>query len=492
METTNAARAAILSSLLTVPHRDYNKVVPDYLTALNQDPDFVSKAMVYIFQTSQIRDLVDAAVITLLKSNPDFGLRPAGKALFGLEFYITGNTDGLKALPPFRLFRIYKYLISTKPTVFRVARTLVGDYFDFLMKDPNRFDQVIALNRVAVKHAARTSHLNLPPTWKRAIFDNDPDPNSLLGRIKKIATTSDMTERARMVVEYNIPFRVAASLLPKNNPTALVARVASMSPTEAANSLAELEASGILNIPDVKAAVLRKVEKASTSAASLQNRRSTIASKDEDIRAAISTATNAAIKKQEPLTGRYLLLVDKSQSLGVAIETAISLVSYLGPRIADPKNLMIVTQDDEARVIKPRDLTFEGVSSAMRLIRAGGWTSLGVGLAKAIQLGFEPTHIVHITDGGENRVPYYGQTMLFHKLEHVTTTVIGVHGARGYKPAWASELRNRGLRVEEFTLTPNQTQDYYAFDQVAAILAGKGKKSLVETILDLEMPYVRA
>lgn len=120
----------------------------------------------------------------------------------------------------------------------------------------------------------------------------------------------------------------------------------------------------------------------------------------------------------------------------------------------------------------------------MRLLRSGGSTCIGIGLQTAIQKGFEPEQVVIITDGGENRDPRYVHVV--SQLE-VQTIVVGVGN---YNQAFHTELERRDQRVTFLPYTASGRNDYYLFEQVASILSGQGKKSLVQTIMDIELPEV--
>jgi hypothetical protein len=487
----NTARKLLFDNLLKLPHRDYNELVPHFSKAMLDDPDFTSKAMVYLFTTSVIRDQQDTAVIALLSSPAHFGLRDAGKALFGLDFYRTANTTGMKAMPPFRLFRILHYLMGfgrykgQKAISPRLTRTLMNDYLTFLESHPERFDRVIALNRQEVHDAYVTLHRKPSDRVKAIVFEDNPPEDSIFFAIKQVGREADPMEKARLAMKFKLPYTVASGLLPKKNAAAHVALIDLMSPTEAANSIAWVENSGVLEIPEVKAAFAAKVAMAK-DVTSLKHRKSS-ASKNEAVQQAVSQAREKATSEAKKITKRVLLNIDRSGSMRPAIEVAKEFAAFLGARLESPDLLYMVAFNDMATRIKPRSLALSDVEAACMLIKDNGATCLGVGIQTALADGFEPEVIVTLSDFEENRRPSYLEMASKVDCQHV---FIGLGNYKGYAQAYTNSVESKGHAVSFFPYMASGRNDYYLFEQIAAILAGQGKKSLVQAILDIELPYV--
>lgn len=83
METQNIARNKLYQSFLKIPHRQYGQIVPDLRVAMEADPDFIARACVDMaIGGTEIRDLADCAVITLLTANPEFPGYHAARSSF--------------------------------------------------------------------------------------------------------------------------------------------------------------------------------------------------------------------------------------------------------------------------------------------------------------------------------------------------------------------------------------------------------------------------
>lgn len=486
---TNASRKLLFDQILKVPHRDYSVLIPYFLDSLHTDPDFASKAMVYLYRTSAIRDQQDAAVITLLQSSPHYGLRNAGQALFGLDFYNTRNTEGLKALPPYRLLRIWQYIRNSSLKAQRQMRKVMNDWLDFVEPQPERFDNIVLLNRSEMSQLYQWLHRKPPVRYQvwlglyKKLGETTALPTgSIFEAVNEIGKTADPVEKAKLVLKYKIPYTIASSLLPKKNAAAHVALISAMSPTEAANSISWVEQSGILEIEEVKAAFLAKIALAK-DVTSMKHRQSSKA-KNAEVAAVVEAAKDVAVAKAVKITRPTVLLIDISSSMEQAIEIAKEFAVFIGSRLESADLLYMVAFNDYAREIKPQSLAMSDVEHEMRLLRSGGSTCIGIGLQTAVEKGFEPEQVVIITDGGENRSPRYGEVV--SRLD-VATVVVGV-GA--YNMAFHTELERRDQRVTFLPYTASGRNDYYLFEQVAAILSGQGKKSLVQTIMDIELPEV--
>lgn len=482
----NVARKLIFDNLMKLPHRNLKEVVEPFSEALIDDPYFTSRALVHLFDTSVIRDQKISAVITLLKSAPHYGLRDVGKALFGLDFYKTKNTSHLSALPPYLLLRIWGYMSGhtmfkgNKPVAQRRMRDIMTDYVDFMEAHEDRYDNVVLLKRKEIRELYLWLRRWPTPRYQFLVSHNTPPPaGSVFHMVGEIARLKDPVEKARLAIEFKLPYTVTSTLLPKKHAAAHVALIDRMTPTEAVNSVNWVEGSNILKIPEVKRAFLDKVAQAK-NVSSMANRKSSQA-KTSEVSKVIEKARDDTMKEAPKIILRTLLNVDRSTSMTGAIHFSKALVAYLGARFASPDLLYMVVSNDMAIKIKLDDLTLSEVEKKTALITANGATSMGVGVAKALNESFDPEQIITLTDGDENRQPRYKEAIrnLDESVNHI------IIGMGDYHPHFHQELEARGLNV---TFIPYESNDYYLFEQLGSLLAGQKRKSLVETILEIELP----
>lgn len=486
----NRARAILYRQLMNVPHRDLGPIVEQLTQALQQDPDFIARACVHIASGgSNIRDQQEAAIITLLQAPPDFPeYREAGRVLaLGSEVYIT-EPESIAGLEPYRLFRIVIATINSSSKVPRLLRGIMTDYTHWLETQPTRFDGVVMRNRRRLKEIYIRYHLK-PGTRAQAIlFDNNPPSDSKLAILKQIANSDDDHHKARLIIEHDIPYVIATSVLPKLGPESGVALISAMSPQEALNSRKWVEQSNLLAIPEVRQAYEAKVAQATTSVATARHRRSA-QGQDASIQVAVEQAATRSVQKAERIDGAVLIMVDRSASMGRAIQVAQEFGARIAPLCPDR---MIVAFNDYAQEIKPDGDDLQAHERAFRGILPGGATSMQAGLELALRQGFFPDKIVIITDGGENRGTSNRMGSYAHHLsaQHPTahTIVIGVsNDSNGnyYANLFTQSIEAAGLRADLFEF---KDDDYYLFDQITALLAQSGGASLIEQILQTELP----
>jgi len=481
MTEEHIARRTLFRTLMQVPHRNYDPMVEALRTALNEDPDFIARACVHICTGgSNIRDQQDAAIITLLQSPHHFEYRQSGRALLlGSDvFHIEPSV--LSGLPPFRILRIDRYIRSSDRKTPRQMRTLMMNWARMLEASPARFDGVAVRQRKALKSVYK--HYHIPPSERAQaiLFDDSPPADSKLAILKIIANTKDVREQAKLVIEHKIPYVVATSVLPKVTPIVAVALIEAMTPTEALNSRRWVEQSGILQFAEVKEVFVAKVGKATKSVASAQHRKSAQGA-DQDVQAAIEQATETAVKESSRINRDTLLMVDVSGSMSSAIEAAQKFGGRIGPLV--DAELRTVVFREYGQMLTIEQNTLAGFQKAFRGLRAGGGTNMEQGYLTATEDGWTPEQIVLISDGGERRGSL--STKLSGMVDPPHTVLICVPGA---DPDFLSpRMIDAGLGIDKFEVSG---EDYYIYDQAAAVLGGPPAISVVQRIMQTPLPVI--
>lgn len=532
MTEESRARTQFYSFITSVPHRAYGNIVSLMKDGFERDPDFVARACVYIATGgSKIRDQQDSAIIALLQSSAEFvELRDAGAILMVGSGVYPSEPSGYRGLPPFRVGRVDAYMrspftirlkdveVGRAPTlkaaekrVPRIAyvskedvgsysisrdaahtlasrrmRTIAGDYLHVLEENPGRFDGALLHGgRSWLTDMYKYRHIKPGARAQAILFDNDPPEDSKMYIVKQIAAETDVRTKIAMIGEHKIPYVMATSLLPKTEPATLITLIAQMSPTEALNSRAWIERSGVLNIPAVRNAYLAKVRQATASVASAEHRRSAQGA-DAEVSAAVSVAKNRAVARERKVERRTLVLVDKSGSMQRAITVAQEFATRIVPICVG--ELMCIAFDRTARPVDVSGVkSYSDAVAAFKYIRADGQTSVEAGLQFALSKGFIPEQVVVITDGGENVGDY---TRTLRKMDKtygaVPNTIIVSIPTSLHGNILARKMKVAGLPVEVL----EYSGDYYLFDQITALLGGPPALSIVDRILATEIPVM--
>lgn len=491
----NRARNVMYKHLMSVPHREWEQPLAELRTALETDSDFISRTCVFLATGgTNIRDQVDMGIITLLQAPATFPeYREAGRCLLlGQPVYAirTSVPAGLEilpsfpGLPPFRIFRIAKEINESEHKVPRLMKSIMRDYLWKLETNDLRWDSVAMMNRKAMHNAYMTFHVHPSERARLTLHENNPPEDSSLATLKLIANSTDPNEQARLLAQHKIPYRIASTIMPKMSPAVAVALIDAMSPTEALNSRSWIESSGVLEMREVKDLFLAKIANATASIASADHRKSAQGS-DEEVEAAVVDAKQKAVEKAEKIEKNLLILVDRSGSMENAIETAVQFGARIAPLCVG--DFMVVYHNDMGKILDVEDRTsLASWEKAFKGIPAGGSTQQQRGLQVALQAGFEPEAIVMITDGGENGGSNVTQTIVNYGNNtdtDVHVIMIGVD-VKPNQNVLSERLKQSGLRFDELMFEG----DYYLFDQVGALLGGPPQKSIVERIMETELP----
>jgi hypothetical protein len=186
-------------------------------------------------------------------------------------------------------------------------------------------------------------------------------------------------------------------------------------------------------------------------------------------------------------------MIDRSGSMEDAIETA----KQLGVRIAPSVDgeLAVSTFNNAGLImdIEERD-SLQGWNHAFRAIRANGGTNVQAGFEIALRAGFTPQAIVIVTDGGENHIGEFAKSLNHYTEQNSVVPRVVVLGiSRG------SDYRKMPLFIESIQeyahIDPDVFEydgsDYYVLDQVVQLLGGPPARTLVDKIMEVEIPRIR-
>jgi len=489
----NQVLMQLYNSLMQIPHQkkeEYDALSQAFRQGVAEYPAFMSHACVYVALNSNIRDQADIAVSALLQASPEYmEYRQAGQALLlGNKIYNTAPS--VPGLPPFRIFRVAKHIRESDLKIARRMRTIMTDYMTAVQEDQNWFDNVVMLNRAEVAFAYPYYHIPMNALSKAVLYDNNPPEGTRLHALKVISNTEDPVERARLIIQYQIPYKIASGLSGGLTNETKIAMIDVMTPTEALNSRSWVEDSGLLMIPEVKKAFMDKLSQAQASIASAKFRKSSQGS-DEELQEAIDEAQERSVAKATRIGGQLDIWLDTSASMDQAIEITPEFASRIWA-LAD--DVAIIAHNSSAWEIKVPDTgnPLQDVRKALHGTRANGGTQFDVCLQKSRSLGRIPQRIVMLTDGGENGYGtqgrfapalqrYVDETGVVPQL-----TMIEVRGSRYNDDVLSGRLHLAGFEIEKF----KYEGDYYLFDQVVALLQGNAPMSLIERIMNTELPVV--
>jgi hypothetical protein len=503
--TERDLRLDILNTLLTTPHRKLDALWGVHDELCRKDPRFYVRLAAWYADNGDVRDHKEMFVVSLTTSAFP-GHRDVGLAL-------------LRDLPPYQVGRVLDFVHGRKtdrmvrpkiavgakaeaaePTkvvestglfknVPRSLRTEIVRYLREREGDADWFDSTALTARKAVKRMYALLHVKPGERAQKILFDEAPPADSRLFALRELAKAADPTAQARAIVEHNIPYRVAASVVKQMTPPVLVALIDRMSPQELINSLAALKKRGALDSPDLKALVERKLGEAKTDArvsaykAGIAAEAAAVA---PELAQALADVTDARVKAKGRITRPTALLLDKSGSMDVALAVGRQLGALVSA--VCEADLFAYAFDTIAYPVEPKGKAVGDWEKALLGITAGGGTSCGVALKWMAEKHQRVEQFVFVTDEGDNTAPLFadGYKAYVAALNvKPSVTVVKVGQATDQIETACREL-GVPLNVFEFR------GDYYALPNVVPLLARPSQAELLMEILTYPLPERRA
>jgi hypothetical protein len=498
-------RLGILNTLLTTPHRKLDQVWPVHAEMVRQDPRFYVRLAAWYSDHGDVRDHNEMFAITLILS--DFaGHRDVGLAL-------------LRGLPPYEVVRVLDFIHGRKttrkvrqaqPAAARAkakeekpaVQTVVEDFG--LFRNPPRslkteitrylrereadadwFDSTVLTARKAVKRLYALLHVAPGERAQKILFDEEPPADSRLFALKELAKATTPAEQARAIVEHQIPYRVAATVIKQLTPTVLAALIDRTSPQELINNLAALKRRGAFDNADLKVLIEQKLEQAKTGAR-VSAFKAEEAMKAADLSADVRRQLEQVADKQVKAKGRIqrptALLIDKSGSMSVAIELGKRLGSLISA-ICE-KDLFVYAFDTMAYPVERAGNDLADWERALMGITAGGGTSCGVAVEYMRRKRQYVEQLILVTDEGENTAPLFVDALKKYREEVKADPTVCFVRTPGAGTQLEQACQQAGIVADAFQFSG----DYYSLPNLVPLLTRPSKLELLMEIMEYPLP----
>jgi hypothetical protein len=503
-------RLGILNTLLTTPHRQLDQIWPVHRDMVEKDPRFYVRLAAWYNDQGDVRDHKEMFIINLVLSAFE-GHREVGLAL-------------LRQLPPYQVVRVLDFINGRKQTRKvradaagkRPARrpaaeaaapeaavqTVVADYG--LFRNPPRalkteitrylrereadadwFDSTVLIARKAVKRLYALLHIAPGERAQKILFDEDPPADSRVYALRELAKATTPVEQARAILEHQIPYRVAATVIQQMTPTVLMALLERMSPQELINNLGALKRRGAFDNPDLKALIEQKLEQAQTGtrvSAFKAEEAVKAADLSADVRRRLEKVADAQVKAKGRISRPTALLIDKSGSMSVAIE----LGRRIGAMISAicEKDLYVYAFDTMAYPVERAGADLAAWERALKGIVAGGGTSCGVALEYLRRKGQYVEQIIMVTDEEENTAPLFVDALQKYRAEVKADPNVCFVRTPGGRTLLEERCRQAGLVADAFQFEG----DYYSLPNLVPLLARPSKLELLMEIMEYPLP----
>jgi len=522
-------RLEILNTLLTTPHRDLSKIWPVHRDLIAKDPRFYVRLAAWYDDHGDVRDHKEMFVVALVLS--DFaGHRDVGLAM-------------LRKMPPYQLVRVVDFISGRKRSrnlrkgeraslskqtsrtgrqqaarqaltgrpaesasqpagsqtitdetglfrnVPRAMKTEISRYLREREADADWFDSSVLNARKAIKRLYALLHIKPGERAQQILFDETPPADSRLHALRELAAASNPSDQARAIVEHNIPYRIAATVVRQLTPAVLVALIEQMSSQELINNLGSLRKRGAMDSPEIRSLIEEKLAAAKTDSrvsALKAERAIESAGVSAEMKKSLEDVADTQIKSKGRITRPTALLIDKSASMEVAIE----LGKQIGALISAicESELFAYAFDTIAYSISSSSKNLAGWERALAGIAAGGATSCGVPLKWMTKASQYVDQVIMITDEQHNSAPHFVESFREYCQAVGATPTVCIVRTPGGSNFIEKQCRDAGIEVDVFQFSG----DYYSLPNLIPMLTRPSKLELLMEIMQYELPQRQA
>jgi hypothetical protein len=513
MSAEQDLRLDILNTLLTTPHRELAQIWPVHRDLVARDPRFYVRLAAWYADRGDVRDHKEMFVVALSLSDFE-GHRDVGLAL-------------LRKMPPYEVVRVVDFIHGRKKTrkaragstgpqrqrgrraaraqtapaaagpqttveefglfrnVPRGLKTEVTRYLREREADADWFDSTVLIARKAIKRLYALLHIKPGERAQQILFDEDPPPDSRAYALRELARAATPDEQARAILEHQIPYRVAATVVSQMTPTVLLALIERMTPQEVINNLASLKRRGALDNADLKGLIEAKLDEAKTSQrVSALKTEAAIAAAGASgaLREKLEQVADTQVKAKGRIKRPSALLIDKSASMEMAIE----LGKRIGALISAvcESELFVYAFDNVAYPVQRGGDDLASWEKALRGITAGGNTSCGVALDAMIRKRQLVEQIIMVTDEEENTAPLFVETLQRYRHELKADPAVCFVRTPQASTKLEDECRQSRIAADAFQFRG----DYYSLPNLIPMLSRPSKLELLMEILEYPLP----
>lgn len=490
-------RLSLFNSLLTSPHRKLQDLHPTHQNIIKQDPLFYRQLASWYWDKGEIRDHKEMFIVNLSLSDFE-GHRDIGLAL-------------LRQLPPYEVRRVLDFIRgwhtyipekeskekgSERPVkhglfqnVPRSMRTEISRYLKEREADTNKFDSAVISARNHLKRLYAVLRIVPSERAQKILFEDNPPEDSRVYTLKQIAKEKVPTKQAKLIIDNKIPYRIASTVIKTITPTVLIALINAMSSQELINNVSSLQQRGAFDNPEVKKLIESKLEKAKKAkrvSAYKAKEAAKIAKVTKDVKEKLEKVTEAQIKSKIKITRPTVLLIDKSGSMQITIETGKRIAAMLSAVCTS--NLWVYAFDTVAYNIPyppTAEPTLTDWENSFRGIHATGSTSIGSGIKKLGRDSHSAEQIIVVTDGGENCPPFFVNALEQYQKDFKVVPNVCFVKIEGQNSEHVEQAcQSKGIMVDSFRFSG----DYYSLPNLLPLVSKPSRLELLDEIMNWPLP----
>ncbi len=385
----------------------------------------------------------------------------------------------------------------------RVLRGAIKNFLTYREETEGMIEGAIIRMRSALRFLYAKAHLvpgGSDDHWiNRCLFHNEAPEGSRIEAMKRLIASNDPAEQAEIIMEARLPYPTVRSMVKTITPSVLIALIDAMSPQELLANLATLKREGGFNNPEIKELIqgkikdVQKVKKSKVDAFKGEIAAAAVEDLDEETKKLVQDATDAQLKQHGKIGVPTVLVIDKSASMGKAIELGKQLGAAIGQAAGDNFAACYLFDYNPVRIRWTKADGDRGSFSAWKkklaMHRCGGATNLGAVLRSMINENVRAEQIVIITDEGENGHPEFHELLPEYKakfgiMPDIVIVRMGRHAVYNRNRVLTA-CQNAGATINAVDV---QDIDKISIPNLIQLLSKKSIFDLVQEILQLPLP----
>lgn len=499
----------MLDSFLSCPHRNTEEINKVHGELQKVDPLFYAHLAAWYQKHGDIRDHKEVFAARLMIDehlpNRDVGIALWQRHPFFMKDRIIGflkgkdvkirekTDDTITRTRRGKKVEIKKSVVTSKhvgldKNIPRRFREEIKKYLRWLEDNPQVFDSVVARNAKELKSLYFTMRMNqYTDRANKILFNREYPKDSKLSVFEEIANEKDPLKQAEMIIKERVPFMTAVGMIDNPTPASWIALLDVMSPQEAINHVAVFEEHGLMDNPETKELILKKLKKAekskNVSALKSQVAKKTGRIKDEDVSKQLDNISDTQIKKSGTIKSNIALCIDKSGSMQRAIEVGCSVAALISG--ATEGDLTVLAHDSRAYPVMSEGSNMSDWKRAFSVLRAHGRTAHGACMDYLIKRNKKVDTIVLVTDEGESEYPTFSSKYAEYKEKFGISPFVVIIRVDLQVPRLSQRLSQ--AQIEHDIYVPDNN-DYYALPGLIPMLSRSSKTDLVYEIMETPLP----
>jgi hypothetical protein len=490
MEQSNDFRQSLINELLQSRHGDLPAYIPPTEKA-SQDPEFLSKLIVWNLAKGEIRDTKIAlpiiAIHHFVKNERD--LAESAMAC-------------LCSLDPRSLMKAYRFHKTMKTTIPGGNRRVVEQglklYLSSREENQGMWDRVALQHRHSLKELYAVAHQKPSDRAQAVLFDGKYPKGSVFEDVARLKSVGP-EEAAGIILNRKIPFQIAIGALGRKKedfikaPELPLALMSAMSGQQLLASTKMLQSLGVFSSPMLQSEYNKALQRAKG------DKRVSTLKADKAAKAIVEIATTDEEKKvaekivkklsavqeeklsQKTIEGDWVVLGDCSSSMQSAIKGAIDIASYLTKSVKGKVHLIFFNQ--EPRAMEVTGKTLDEIQKMTARVSAQGMTSCGCGLWMLADKKISIDGIAIVSDGGENTAPAFAEAYMKYEKVMSKSPTVYFYKFPGDRNVMSQNCKMANVAIEEFDMTQS---DYYSLPNMIAMMKTT-QYSLIEEIMNTEL-----